>query len=163
MAEIVTEKPKTYIASPSGFAESTKHWYNGIFIPCVSKYVEPLDPWKVNVDHILSAPPQERPELWTDLGDYHYKTIAQKAKLLIAILDQEPPDTGTVCEVAWAAAHDIPVIGYRSDIRTGGEEGLPYNLMLVAAIRKNGGVAVSSLVDLEVELQTRFPNQSATE
>ena len=57
----------------------------------------------------------------------------------------------------YAAAHNIPVIGYRSDIRTTGEEGLPYNLMVGAAIKMSGGIAVASLVELENELKQRYP------
>ena len=148
-------KQEWYIASPSGFAESTKLWYEQRLLPLVRKYVIPLDPWAVDVRHILDAPAAEQPQLWLNLGDYHFDTITQHAKGVIAILDQEPPDVGTIAEVAWAAAHAIPVIGYRNDIRTTGEDGLPYNLMIAAAIRRSGGVAVASLVELETELRAR--------
>ncbi len=150
-------KPKAYIASPMGFAESTRTWYDNTLLPTVSKYVEPLDPWTVDVTHILETDPTERPALWVELGMQHYQTIQEEADLVIAVLDQEPPDTGTVAEIAYAAAHNIPVIGYRSDIRTTGEEGLPYNLMVGAAIKMSGGIAVASLVELENELKQRYP------
>jgi nucleoside 2-deoxyribosyltransferase len=154
-------KPEGYVASPYGFAESTKYFYEKILIPMVSQYISVLDPWKVNVDHILSAPKEQQPELWLNLGDYHFRTIAHRAKILIAGLDQEPPDSGTVAEVVWAAAHKIPVIGYRSDFRTAGEDGLPYNLMIGAAIRRSGGIAVASVAELEQELEARVPGLSS--
>ncbi len=150
---MTAKKPRAYIASPLGFAESTRLWYETILLPLLSKYVEVLDPWKVDVQHILAAPTAARPELWLDLGDQHYKTIKDKADLVVAVLDQEPPDIGTVCEVVWAAAHDKPVIGYRNDLRTSGEPGLPYNLMLGAAIRNSGGLSVLNLAELETALQ----------
>jgi hypothetical protein len=156
-------KEEWYIASPSGFAESTKLWYESELLPMASKYVIPLDPWAVDVSSILAATPTEKPNLWLDLGDHHYNTIRDRAKGLIAILDQEPPDNGTVAEAAWAAAHNIPVIGYRNDLRTGGEERMPYNLMIGAAIRRSGGVAVANLVELEAELQTRTQVNSLTD
>lgn len=143
------EKPNCYVASPYGFAESTKDWYYKIFLPLLEKHVTVLDPWSADVDAILNASPSERPALWTKLGERHFDTIAKEAKLVVAGLDQEPPDNGTVCEVAWAAAHGIPVIGYRGDLRTSGEDGMPYNLMIAAAIKQSGGVAVATMVELD--------------
>ncbi|HUC87753.1 MAG TPA: nucleoside 2-deoxyribosyltransferase [Candidatus Binatia bacterium] len=148
-------KEAWYIANPDGFAESTMLWYESKLLPMVSKYVVPLNPWSLDVSHILAAELTERPELWLDLADSHYNTIRDEAKGVIAILDQEPPDDGTVAEVSWAAAYNIPIIGYRNDVRTNGRDGLPYNPMIGAAIRRSGGVAVTNLVELEAELQTR--------
>jgi len=118
----------------------------------MDKYVHVRDPWSVETRHILAARPADRPKLWLDLGDRHLDTVAS-SDLIVAILDQEPPDNGTVVEATWAAAHRVPVIGYRNDFRASGEEGLPYNLMIGTAIRRSGGVAVSNLVELEQELQ----------
>ncbi len=145
-------KPNCYVASPYGFAESTKTFYEGTLLPMLRRHVNVLDPWSVDVGHILSAPTEDRPRLWFDLGDHHYETIKTQAKLLIACLDQEPPDNGTVAEVVCAAENDIPVIGYRNDLRTAGEEGLSFNLMIGAAIRASGGVFAASLQALEDEL-----------
>lgn len=143
--------PKCYIASPCGFSESTKLWYDTNLLPLLEMYVDVLDPWSVSVDHILKAPAGEKPGLWTDLGEHHFDTI-EDANFLVAILDQEPPDNGTVCEVVWAAAHNIPVIGYRNDSRTCGEDGMLFNLMISAAIRRSGGKIVTSLRQLEIAL-----------
>lgn len=147
-----SHRPSCYVANPYGFAEGTKHWYDTVLLPMLSNYVEVLDPWSVDVSAILEASPEDRPHKWLDLGDYHYRTIKHQSQLLIALLDQEPPDNGTVCEVVWAAAHGIPVIGYRNDLRTSGEEGLPFNLMVGAAIRISGGIRVSSIAELEAQL-----------
>lgn len=142
-------KPACYVASPYGFAESTRHWYYDALLPTLERYVAILDPWKEDTSHILTARPEERPALWTALGEKHLKTIAEKAQLIVAGLDQEPPDVGTCIEVGHAAAFNIPIIGYRSDLRTSGEEGLPYNLMIAASIKQTAGIAVSNLDDLE--------------
>lgn len=147
-----TTKSKCYVASPYGFAEGTNFFYAQKLLPLLRQYVEVLDPWSVDVDQIFCAPLSERPKLLLDLGDYHYKTIKTKADLVVACLDQEPPDNGTVCELSFAAANRIPVIGYRSDLRTTGEESLPYNLMIGSAIRASGGVSVYSLSELEREI-----------
>jgi hypothetical protein len=133
-----------YVASPYGFAESTRLFYTEQLLPLVGRYVDVIDPWAVDLptgdDH------------WLALGDIHLASIAERADLVVACLDQEPPDNGTVVEVAGAAAHGRPVIAYRNDLRQGGEEGLRYNLMIGAAVRRSGGVEVASLAELEEAL-----------
>jgi nucleoside 2-deoxyribosyltransferase len=146
-------RPACYIASPCGFAESTRLWYRTVLVPLVAARAEVLDPWSVDTSHIVSAAPGDAYELSVDLGLANYRTIAERADLLVAVLDQEPPDNGTVAEVAWAAAHEVPVIGYRGDLRASGEPGMPYNLMVSAAIRHSGGAEVSSLEALQLELE----------
>ncbi len=122
-------------------------------MPLVEAHAVVLDPWSVDTSQITSAAPGDQFELSLALGTAHYKTIAERADLLVAILDQEPPDNGTVAEVVWAAAHRIPVIGYRGDLRSSGEPGMPYNLMVGAAIRLSGGAEVSTLGALQFELE----------
>ena len=103
-----------------------------------------IDPWTVDLP--------TGDDRWLALGDVHLASIAERADLVVACLDQEPPDNGTVVEVAWAAAHGKPVLAYRNDLRQGGEEGLRYNLMIGAAVRRSGGVEVGTLAELEAAL-----------
>lgn len=152
------EKPIGYVASPYGFAESTRGFYYDTLLPLVKRHITVIDPWAEDVSPILAAKPKDQPSMWLDLGETHLNNIATRAKIVVASLDQEPPDSGTVIEIAWVAAHGIPIIGYRNDLRTSGEDGLPYNLMIGAAIRRSGGIAVASLVELEKELSHRVPN-----
>ncbi|HEY2195694.1 MAG TPA: nucleoside 2-deoxyribosyltransferase [Actinomycetospora sp.] len=136
-----------YLASPYGFAESTRVFYTERLLPLVRSHVEVIDPWEVDL------PPGDVPaQRWLALGEVHLRAIAERADLVVACLDQEPPDNGTVVEVAWAAAHGRPVVAYRGDLRQGGEEGLSYNLMIGAAVRRSGGVEVTTLADLDREL-----------
>lgn len=146
MSEVAN--PNCYVASLYGFAESTKGWYYQRLLPMLSQHVTVIDPWDVDVSHIFEAPVEQRPGLWTKLGLHHLETIKTQAKLVVAGLDQEPPDNGTVVEASWAAAHHIPVVGYRGDLRTTGEEGMHYNLMIAAAIRVSGGLAVATMAEL---------------
>jgi nucleoside 2-deoxyribosyltransferase len=146
-------RPACYVASPCGFAESTRLWYETVLLPLVGTYAVALDPWSTEIESTAPADAAARYKHSLDLGEAHYATIAEQADLLVAVLDQEPPDNGTVAEVAWAAAHGIPVIGYRGDARSSGEPGLSYNLMVGAAIRRSGGVEVSSIAALDSELR----------
>jgi nucleoside 2-deoxyribosyltransferase len=123
-----------------------------VLLPLVEAHAIALDPWSVEVA-LATAADADGYELRVELGEAHYATIEQRADLVVAVLDQEPPDNGTVAEVAWAAAHRVPVIAYRGDIRASGERGMPYNLMISAAVRLSGGIEVSSLEVLESELR----------
>lgn len=142
-------RPSCYVASPYGFAESTCTWYTNTFLPVLAPHVRVVDPWAVPVDHIDAMDQVDRPEAWVRHGLLHLNTIKSGIDLVVAALDQEPPDAGTLIELATASCLGIPVIGYRNDIRTTGEEGLRFNLMVHAAIRASGGTEVSSLVGLE--------------
>jgi nucleoside 2-deoxyribosyltransferase len=133
-----------YVASPYGFAESTRLFYTERLLPLVRSHVDVIDPWEADLP--AGDDPAGR---WLALGENHLRAIAERADLVVACLDQEPPDNGTVVEVAWAAAHGRPVVAYRGDLRQGGEEGLSYNLMIGAAVRRSGGVEVSSLEELD--------------
>ncbi|MEJ2890807.1 hypothetical protein [Actinomycetospora aeridis] len=76
---------KAYVASPYGFAESTKTWYDTTLLPLIEEHVEVLDPWKVQ-------PEGSGPETWLALGARHLDTIEHEADLVVACLDQEPPE-----------------------------------------------------------------------
>lgn len=141
-------RPRAYVASPYGFAESTRQWYATTLLPLVAAYVDVLDPWAVQPGETGD----DAAATWLALGERHLRTIEADADLVVACLDQEPPDNGTVVEVAWAAAHGRPVIAYRNDVRAGGEEGLRYNLMIGAAVRRSGGTEVTDLDGLEAAL-----------
>lgn len=143
-----------YVASPLGFADSTKPWYKDLLTE-LRNLVDVVDPWDENVDQILALPVERRRDPWIELGVKHYGKI-DRCDLLVAILDQEPPDNGTVCEVAHAAARPIPVIGYRGDKRTSGEEGVPINLMILAAIRLSKGEYTTSVPDLLAAVNRRL-------
>lgn len=136
-----------YLASPYGFAESTRSFYTDHLLPLVRSHVEVIDPW------VAELPPGDGlAERQLALGEFHLRSIAERADLVVACLDQEPPDNGTVVEVAWAAAHGLPVIAYRNDLRQGGEDGLAYNLMIGAVVRRSGGVEVRTLTALDQAL-----------
>jgi len=151
-------KPLCYVASPCGFAESTRLWYRSRLLPALRKHVRVKDPWgpvqSKLVREIEKKPVKQRYDGWVNLGNRHYDEIAE-CSLLVAVLDQEPPDNGTVCEVVFASTLPIPVIAYRNDARTSGESGVPMNLMILAAIHRSGGCLTGRLSELLAEVSAR--------
>jgi len=105
---------------------------------------EVLEAFQTALDHRSDA----LRELWLKVADRNFDAI-DSCQMLVAVLDGDPPDIGTVSEVAWAAAHGLTVLDHRSDLRQSGEEGVATNLMVPGAIRRSGGRIESRLFDLE--------------
>ena len=125
-------------------------WYRDRLLPMLRRHVMVIDPWAYLGGSGGSPPAGER---LLAIGRSNFAAIRDEADLVVAVLDQEPPDTGTVGEVAFAAAWGKPVVGYRGDVRRCGEPGLRYNVMVGVAIEMSGGREVGSLAGLEAAVQ----------
>jgi len=66
------KRKSCYVASPCGFAESTKRWYKDL-LDQLRNYVDIVDPWEENVDPILALPAEQRRDSWIELGIKHYR------------------------------------------------------------------------------------------
>lgn len=144
-------RPRCYVASPAGFTEAGRYWYAEILLPMLARHVEVVDPWALtSAEEAASASAAGRQsDFWIEVADRNYTEI-EASDMLVAVLDGEPPDNGTVAEVAWAARSGLLVLGYRSDLRQSGEGGVPVNLMIPEAIHRSGGHWANTLSDLEV-------------
>lgn len=142
-------KPRCYVASPLGFTESGRYWYERVLLPLLAPLVEIVDPWSITSgDEVNDARQRGKlRDLWLAIGRRNFSAI-DNCDIVVAVLDGDPPDVGTVAEVAWASAKGKPVIGYRSDFRQSGEEGVETNLMVPAAIDASGGSIVATVSEL---------------
>lgn len=116
------EEEGAYVASPYGFAESTKYFYNTKLLPLVARHISYVDPWTVADKELEIAlacanDPAKQAAAWTMLGISHLERI-RRAKIYVGCMDQEPADTGTLVEVGAAAGFGKPVVIYRNDLRT---------------------------------------------
>jgi len=74
--------------------------------------------------------------------DAHYLFDANvnnigRANIVLAVLDQPDPDSGTSWECGYAYSLGIPIVGLRTDIRRAGDDPkLPTNLMLSRSCRE---------------------------
>jgi nucleoside 2-deoxyribosyltransferase len=116
----------------------------------LTQHVDIVDPWTVTTRAEVEAAFRDSRQsaFWIEVGDRNYAAI-ETCDMLVAVLDGEPPDNGTVAEVAWGVHAGLVVIGYRNDLRQCGEDGVPVNLMIFTAIQRSGGHWASTLTELE--------------
>jgi nucleoside 2-deoxyribosyltransferase len=132
--------PSIYVASPLGFAVSTRFYYETELISHLSNagFVV-LDPWKLPPGAQLDGPVDVMA-----IGEKNARMIDEAAAVL-AVLDGTDVDSGTASEVGYAAAKRTPIVGLRTDIRQSGEPGAVVNLQVEYFIRASGGRIVDSL------------------
>jgi nucleoside 2-deoxyribosyltransferase len=137
---------RCYVASPLGFSEAGRHYYHGVLLPALATVVTPIDPWS------LTSPVEIREaraagtlhEMALEIGRRNTVSI-RSCTLLVAVLDGQEPDSGTVAELGYAAALEKTCFGLRSDLRQAGEEGVAVNLQVETFVIESGGKIVDSL------------------
>lgn len=152
---------KVYVASPLGFAESTRSFMNDELIPAIKATgANSINPW--DADNETTAKIDEAKKLndldkrrvaWKGvverLGKANAKSI-EMADGVVAVLDGVDIDSGTAAEIGYATALGKWVIGYRGDFRRTGEDvAAEVNLQVEYFIGKNGGRVVHNLTDLK--------------
>jgi len=140
---------RVYVASPLGFAEPTKQYYGETLLPALAAVIQPVDPWslmdparvaELRASHGDSA-------LAREIGRLNIEAIRGCAGL-VAVLDGQEADSGTVAELGYAAGLGVACFGLRSDMRTMGEPGTSITLQVEAFIEYSGGSLHSSLSEL---------------
>jgi nucleoside 2-deoxyribosyltransferase len=142
-------RPRCYVASPLGFTEAGRHYYQKILLPALAEVVEPVDPWILVSDSELAkarAGGTER-ELAAEIGVRNTKAL-KSCELLVAVLDGQELDSGTAAEVGYASALGIRCLGLRTDHRKSGEIGATVNLQVESFLVTSGGFIAESLKDL---------------
>ena len=134
--------PRCYVASPLGFTEAGRHYYEQYFIPALREVVDPVDPWSLGGDS--SAP--------ADIGRRNAEAI-DSCVLLAAVLDGQEVDSGTASEIGYGAAKGLRCFGLRTDLRESGEPGVSVNLQVQHFIEASGGRVVATLDELVAALR----------
>lgn len=122
-AKVSTDKDgvkSVYAASPFGFAESTRGFYGGDYLSAIKNLgAEVIDPWETaqqDIDVYLAAPEWKKPRALVRAGVNNIAGV-ESASVVVAGVDQEPPDVGTLVELGVAAANGMPIVLYRNDLR----------------------------------------------
>ena len=148
---------KVYLASPLGFAESTRAYMTHLKA-VLSEVVEVLNPWDDTrfAADIQRAPtiidPVERRTLLatinTGLGEKNSENI-RIADGMVAVLDGIDVDSGTAAEIGYAFGLGKRIYGLRTDFRlTGENEVSVVNLQVRYFIDQSGGTLVTSADEL---------------
>ena len=154
----MSAKVRIYLASPLGFSEAGRHFYNGVLVPFVKGLgFEVLDPWtltdarKIGAVQALPYGPAKR-EAWRrlnmEMGATNRAAI-DRADAVLAVLDGVDVDSGTAAEIGYAFGRGKLILGYRGDFRLSADnEGSIVNLQVEYFIRQSGGVIVERYADL---------------
>lgn len=155
----MSDHKKIYLASPLGFAESTRGFMVEL-IDRLSEVVTVVNPW----DDTSFAADLERAHALTDINDrrehFHRINLGIGAKnermirsvdALVAVLDGADVDSGTAGEIGFAYGLGKKSFGLRIDFRmTGDNEAAGINLQLRYFIEQSGGsyhTSVDSLLE----------------
>lgn len=146
-----------YLASPYGFAESTRDFLSAIKAVLVKENIEPIDPWELtSLSEVAEAESiddaTERLEALKSLnwriGERNHQAI-DSSDWLLASLDGPDVDSGTASEIGYAFARGKKIIGYRGDFRQSGDnEATVVNLQIQYWIEASGGTIVRSISEL---------------
>jgi nucleoside 2-deoxyribosyltransferase len=149
---------KIYLASPLGFADSSKA-YMDVLRDRLSAHVDVVNPWDdkgFGADFeraIAMTDRDERLALLRATNDAIGRANADDIRAadgVVAILDGVDVDSGTAAEIGFAFALGKWVSGLRTDIRqTGENEAAVVNLQVRHFIDASGGTLVTNLDDLE--------------
>lgn len=148
---------KIYLASPLGFADSTRHFMDELAARLRSS-AEVLNPWDNEEFGVLYAAARELPthderiarlrEINTAIGHANQEMI-DAANTIVAVLDGVDVDSGTASEIGYGFGAGKRIYGLRTDFRQSGEnEGALVNLQVRYFIDASGGTVATSVDDL---------------
>ena len=158
-------RPRVYLASPLGFSQAGRLFYEMVLIPVVRDLgFEVLDPWASNdptrIAAVAAMPPgPDRVDAWRalnlEIGAANRDAI-DRADGVVAVLDGVDVDSGTAAEIGYAFARGRWIVGYRGDFRLSADnEGGIVNLQVEYFIRASGGTIVERYEDLAKALASR--------
>jgi len=152
---------RIYLASPLGFAESTRHFMEHL-IERIAPHVEVTNPWddkRFEDEFARIARLDSRREahaalvrINTELGRANAESI-RNATGVVAILDGVDVDSGTAAEIGYAYALGKRCYGLRTDFRLAGDNpGSIVNLQVQYFIEASGGSVQTTIEGLLGEL-----------
>jgi nucleoside 2-deoxyribosyltransferase len=141
---------KIYLASPYGFAPSTRGFLQKMKSTLKKHGHQVIDPWEEG-DSLFKASRRREghlsPEKRVDELNRLNHQIAERNRqaiesvdVVVAVLDGPDVDSGTASEIGFAFACGKTIFGYRGDIRLIGEnEATLVNLQVQYWIEESGG------------------------
>lgn len=149
-----------YLASPLGFSELGQKGLKPIKLKLVALGHTVIDPWDTDVSQMVitaTLPSKEYQQVKANskavalaIGLTNAAQI-DKADCVLAVLDGQELDSGTVSELGYAVGRGKTVYGYRGDFRDLGElPGVPFNLQVYYFITASGGAVFRSIEEIKI-------------
>jgi nucleoside 2-deoxyribosyltransferase len=152
----VSDRRRTYVASPLGFTEAGRTYYGRVLLPALATVVDPVDPWSLTsageVAELRGA--GRHAELHQLIASRNEEAI-RSCTDMVAVLDGQEPDSGTCAEIGFGAALGLRIDGLRTDWREAGETGALVNLQVQYFVESSGGRIAGSLEELVTLLRER--------
>jgi nucleoside 2-deoxyribosyltransferase len=142
--------PSVYLAGPGGFDAGGRTWHRVVRDRLLVAGFAVLDPWEVSAGVFASAFGHVSPIARRDAlrsanrsAGAANAAMVRDADAVFALLDGVDVDSGTAAEIGYAAAVGTPVVGYRTDWRTTGDnEAAAVNLQVEYFVEASGGTIV---------------------
>lgn len=158
-----------YLASPLGFAESTRTFMDHL-VARLREHVVVHNPWdetsatealpEIMAIDSFAERSRRLVEMNRELGRLNAEAI-DAANGLFAILDGVDVDSGTAAEIGYAYGRGKYVCGLRTDFRLAGDNhGATVNLQVEYFIHESGGSIVTTADDL-VDLARNFASDGS--
>ena len=139
---------KAYIASPLGFTEPARRFYNESYLPALRAIgIDTICPWAMTDPaeglHVLDT--DSVAERSARYDEFVKRVFARNeggirdAEIVIAQLDGTDADAGTAWEVGFGYALGKTIFGWRSDWRNSGELAGRVTVMAEGSIELSGG------------------------
>jgi nucleoside 2-deoxyribosyltransferase len=145
-----SSRPKVYVAGPGGFDAAGRAWHQRVRDALDAAGFDVLDPWLASQEVFRAAygaPAEGRRAALQDANraaGAANAAMVRNADAVLALFDGVDVDSGTAAEVGFAAALGTPVVAYRTDWRTSGDnEAALVNLQLEYFVESVGGVIVA--------------------
>ena len=145
---------RCYVASPLGFTDAGRIYYREHYLPALAQVVEAVDPWSLtsNAEISRARAAGGEHEMALEIGRRNIEAI-RSCSMLVAYLEGQEPDSGTVAEVGFAAGLGLLCFGLRTDARESGERGVSVNLQVESFVVESGGRISGSLAELLDDLR----------
>ena len=138
---------RVYAAGPLGVSPATRRFHDEVLVPALAaRGFEVLDPWAGGgaIEAALAVVDGDARRAALRAANAEVAeanaSMISACDAVFAVLDGTDVDSGTAAEIGYACALGRPVVGWRGDLRSAGDnEGAVVNMQVQWFIEQSGG------------------------